>query len=116
AQVMAILAAGKHVLCEKPLAMTAAQSREMMSRAAETGLIAAVCHNIRFYPLNQQARGMVAAGDLGDIRFVTGHYHQDWLALRGDWNWRLEADEGGDLRSVGDIGTHWADLTSFIIG
>lgn len=115
-QVMAILAAGKHVLCEKPLALTAQQSREMVAAAKASGKVAAVCHNIRFYPLNQQARGMVAAGDLGDIRFVTGHYHQDWLALRGDWNWRLETDAGGALRSVGDIGTHWADLTSFITG
>ncbi|MBW7922945.1 MAG: Gfo/Idh/MocA family oxidoreductase [Rubellimicrobium sp.] len=116
AQVLAILAAGKHVLCEKPLALTAAQSREMVAAAKAAGRVAAVCHNIRFYPLNQQARGMVAAGDLGNIRFVTGHYHQDWLALRGDWNWRLETDAGGELRSVGDIGTHWADLTSFITG
>lgn len=116
AQVMAILAAGKHVLCEKPLALTAAQSREMVAAARDSGRVAAVCHNIRFYPLNQQARGMVAAGDLGDIRLVSGHYHQDWLALRSDWNWRLEAGEGGALRSVGDIGTHWADLTSFITG
>lgn len=115
-QVMAILAAGKHVLCEKPLALTAQQSREMVAAARAAGRVAAVCHNIRFYPLNQQARGMVAAGELGDIRFVTGHYHQDWLALRSDWNWRLETGEGGTLRSVGDIGTHWADLTSFITG
>ena len=56
------------------------------------------------------------AGDLGDIRFVTGHYHQDWLAKPSDWNWRLESEMGGALRSVGDIGTHWVDLTSFVTG
>ena len=115
-QVMTILKAGKHVICEKPLAMTAAQSAEMVALARDTGRIAAVCYNIRFYPLNQQARGMVAAGDLGDIRLITGHYHQDWLAKDTDWNWRLEPEAGGALRSVGDIGTHWADLTSFIGG
>lgn len=115
-QVMAILAAGKHVVCEKPLAMTAVQSAEMVAAAKASGRIAAVCYNTRFYPLNQQARGMVQAGDLGEIRLVTGHYHQDWLALPTDWNWRLEVSEGGALRSVGDIGTHWLDLTSFIIG
>lgn len=115
-QVKAILAAGRHVICEKPLAMTAAQSAEMVALARESGKVAAVCYNIRFYPLNQQARGMVAAGDLGDVRFVTGSYHQDWLARATDWNWRLETDEGGVLRSVGDIGTHWLDLTSFIAG
>jgi predicted dehydrogenase len=115
-QVKAILAAGKHVICEKPLAMTSAQSAEMVRIAKASGTVCAVCYNIRFYPLNQQARGMVAAGELGDIRFVSGHYHQDWLAKPTDWNWRLEADQGGALRSVGDIGTHWVDLTSFITG
>jgi predicted dehydrogenase len=115
-QVKAILAAGKHVVCEKPLAMTSAESAEMVALARASGRIAAVCYNIRFYPLNQQARGMVAAGELGEIRFVSGSYHQDWLAKDTDWNWRLEADQGGALRSVGDIGTHWVDLTSFITG
>lgn len=115
-QVCRIIAAGKHVVCEKPLAMTSAQSREMVALAAGTGVVAAVCYNIRFYPLNQQAHGMVAAGDLGDVRFIHGHFHQDWLAKETDWNWRLEADQGGALRSVGDIGTHWIDLTNFITG
>jgi len=116
AQVKSILAAGKHVICEKPLAMTSAESAEMVELARASGRIAAVCYNTRFYPLNQQARGMVAAGELGEIRLVTGHYHQDWLAKPTDWNWRLETDEGGTLRSVADIGTHWLDLTSFISG
>jgi predicted dehydrogenase len=115
-QVKAILAAGKHVICEKPLAMTSAQSAEMVSLAQASGKVAAVCYNIRFYPLNQQAHGMVQAGQLGDVRFVTGHYHQDWLAKPTDWNWRLEVDRGGALRSVGDIGTHWIDLVSFVTG
>jgi predicted dehydrogenase len=115
-QVKAILAAGKHVICEKPLALSSAQSAEMAKLAAASGKICAVCYNIRFYPLNQQAHGMVQAGELGDIRLVTGHYHQDWLAMPTDWNWRLEADIGGALRSVGDIGTHWLDLTSFVTG
>lgn len=115
-QVKAILAAGKHVICEKPLAMTSAQSSEMVELARASGKVAAVCYNIRFYPLNQQARGMVAAGDLGQPRLITGQYHQDWLAKETDWNWRLEGDQGGALRSVGDIGTHWLDLVTFILG
>ena len=115
-QVKDILAAGKHVICEKPLAMTSAQSAEMVQLAERSGKVCAVCYNIRFYPLNQQAHGMVQAGDVGTPRFVTGHYHQDWLAEATDWNWRLEANKGGALRSVGDIGTHWVDLTSFITG
>ena len=115
-QVRAILQAGRHVICEKPLAMDSVQSAEMVRLARASGRIAAVCYNIRFYPLNQQARGMVEAGELGEVRFVTGRYHQDWLARPTDWNWRLESGLGGALRSVGDIGTHWIDLTSFITG
>lgn len=115
-QVKAILAAGKNVVCEKPLARTSAQSAEMVEIAKASGKVAAVCYNIRFYPLNQQAHGMVQAGELGDIRFVTGHYHQDWLAKPTDWNWRLQSEMGGALRSVGDIGTHWVDLTGFVTG
>lgn len=115
-QVKRILAAGKHVICEKPLAMTAVQSAEMMALAIESGLVCAVCYNTRFYPLNQHAYQMVADGKLGEIHLVTGHYLQDWLAKDTDWNWRLEADEGGELRAVGDIGTHWIDLASFITG
>jgi predicted dehydrogenase len=115
-QVKQILAAGRHVICEKPLAMTSAQSAEMAALARASGKAAAVCYNIRFYPLNQHARQMAADGGLGEVRLVTGHYHQDWLAKATDWNWRLESGQGGALRSVGDIGTHWIDLTSFIAG
>lgn len=115
-QVKAILGAGKSVVCEKPLAMTSEQSAEMVEMAKASGKVAAVCYNVRFYPLNQQAHGMVREGALGDIRFVSGHYHQDWLAKPTDWNWRLESEKGGAVRSVGDIGTHWMDLTSFVTG
>jgi predicted dehydrogenase len=115
-QVKAILSAGKHVICEKPLAMTSAQSAEMLAMARASGKVAAVCYNTRFYPLNQHAHGMMKAGDLGELRLITGHFHQDWLAKDTDWNWRLEAEEGGPLRSVSDIGTHWVDLTNFITG
>jgi predicted dehydrogenase len=115
-QVMAVLAAGKHVICEKPLAMTSDQSAKMVAQADSSGKVCAVCYNIRFYPLNQQAHGMVQAGDVGTPHFITGHYHQDWLAEATDWNWRLDEAKGGALRSVGDIGTHWVDLTSFVTG
>lgn len=115
-QVLAILAAGKHVVCEKPLAMTADEAAEMARVGAASGRIAAVCYNIRFYPLNQHAAQMVADGELGAPRFVTGHYHQDWLSRPGDFNWRVDPSVGGALRVVGDIGTHWVDLTSFILG
>ena len=115
-QVKRILAAGRHVVCEKPLAMTSAESQELVDLAASTGLVNAVNFNIRFYPLNQHASGLVRDGGVGDVRLVTGRYFQDWLLYDTDWNWRLEADRGGALRAVGDIGSHWLDLTSFVTG
>jgi predicted dehydrogenase len=115
-QAAAILAAGKHVVCEKPLAMTSAESAPLVAQAEASGLVNAVNFNIRFYPLHQHVRERIAAGDLGEIRFVTGRYFQDWLLLDTDWNWRLEPDKGGSLRAIGDIGSHWIDLTSFMTG
>src|SRR4051812_31779891 len=115
-QASAILAAGKHVVCEKPLAMTAAESAGLVDEAESSGLVNAVNFNIRFYPLHQHMRERVAAGDLGDVRLVTGHYFQDWLLHDTDWNWRLDPGQGGALRAVGDIGSHWLDLLAFITG
>ncbi|HEX5147750.1 MAG TPA: Gfo/Idh/MocA family oxidoreductase [Candidatus Limnocylindrales bacterium] len=115
-QTRQILAAGRHVVCEKPLAMTASESGELVALAAGSGLVNAVNFNIRFYPLHQHVRELVAEGRLGDVRFVTGHYFQDWLLLETDWNWRLEPDKGGALRAVGDIGSHWLDLATFLTG
>ena len=116
AQATQILAAGRHVVCEKPLAMTARESAELVQLAADRGAVNAVNFNIRFYPLHQHVREAVAAGELGDVRFVTGHYFQDWLLLDTDWNWRLDPDKGGALRAVGDIGSHWLDLATFLTG
>ncbi len=115
-QTLAILDAGKHIVCEKPLAMTAAESAALVARAAETGLVNATNFNIRFYPLNQHAAEIVRAGELGEVRLVTGRYFQDWLLLESDWNWRLQPDRGGALRAVGDIGSHWLDLMTFVTG
>ncbi len=115
-QAKAILAAGRHVVCEKPLALTSAESAELVALAAESGRVNAVNFNIRFYPLNQHLRGVVRDGGLGDIRLISGRYFQDWLLLDTDWNWRLDPELGGALRAVGDIGSHWLDLTSFISG
>lgn len=112
----AALLAGKHVVCEKPLAMTSAESAELVKLAEEKGLVNAVNFNIRMYPLAQQARSMVQSGELGDLFILQGSYLQDWLLLPTDWNWRLEPDLGGTLRAVGDIGSHWLDLLTFITG
>jgi predicted dehydrogenase len=115
-QVKAIVAAGKHVVCEKPLATTSAESAELVRLAREAGVVNAVNFNIRFYPLNQHAAAMIGGGELGEVRLVTGHYLQDWLLLDTDWNWRLDPAEGGMLRAVGDIGSHWLDLVHFVGG
>jgi predicted dehydrogenase len=115
-QVTRILAAGKHVVCEKPLAMTSEESAELVRLARDSGRVNAVNFNIRFYPLNQHVSRFVAEGGVGDVRLVTGRYFQDWLLYDTDWNWRLEVERGGALRAVGDIGSHWLDLTTFLTG
>lgn len=115
-QVRVCLAAGKHVVCEKPLALTPADTKDLVAKAESAGLVNAVCFNIRFYPLNHQAMAMVRAGTIGEPRLITGSYHQDWLLLETDWNWRLQPEEAGQLRAVADIGSHWLDLTKFITG
>jgi predicted dehydrogenase len=115
-QARQILESGRHVVCEKPLAMTADESAGLVSLAGASGLVNAVNFNIRFYPLHQHVRELIAGGGLGDVRFVTGHYFQDWLLLETDWNWRLDPDKGGSLRAVGDIGSHWLDLMTFVTG
>jgi predicted dehydrogenase len=110
------LEAGKHVICEKPLAMNARESAELVALAASKPLTAAVCYNIRFYPLCLEARERIAAGELGEIYHITGSYVQDWLLYDTDFNWRVQAEEGGSLRAVADIGTHWLDLVQSITG
>ena len=115
-QVKAVLAAGKHVVCEKPLALDAAQSAELLELAERSGLVHCTNFNVRFYPQCQQARALVADGRLGAVWNVHGGYLQDWLLLPTDWNWRLEPEKGGELRAVADVGSHWLDLVQFVTG
>ncbi len=115
-QAKAALLADKHVVCEKPLAMSSQESAELVKLAAEKKRVNAVNFNLRFYPLVQQARSMVQGRELGDLFILQGSYLQDWLLLPTDWNWRLEPNLGGSLRAVADIGSHWLDLLTFITG
>jgi predicted dehydrogenase len=115
-QARAALEAGKHVVCEKPLAMTSAESADLLAVAERSGLVHATNFNLRFYPMCQHVHGVVAGGGVGDVRLVTGRYHQDWLLLESDWNWRVDPAQGGSLRAVADIGSHWMDLTSYVAG
>lgn len=111
------LLAGKHVICEKPLAMTSVQTAEMVRVAqAHPHLVSAVNYNIRYYPALLHARELVQAGEIGTVYSVRGAYVQDWLLYDTDWNWRLLSEEGGEARAIGDIGTHWLDLTRHITG
>jgi predicted dehydrogenase len=116
AQVKAALEAGKHVVCEKPLAVTAAESAELLELAERSGLVHCTNFNTRFYPAVQEARARARAGELGEVWNVHGGYLQDWLLLPTDWNWRPEPEKGGELRAVGDIGSHWLDLVQFVTG
>lgn len=113
---IAALMAGKHVVCEKPLAMDSKESSELVALAKDSGLVNAVNFNIRYYPLSHHARSLVKNGDLGSVYSVQGSYLQDWLLFPTDWNWRLEPGLGGEMRAVSDIGSHWLDLTTFITG
>jgi predicted dehydrogenase len=115
-QCRAALTAGKHVICEKPLAMTAAESAELSALATAKPVVAAVCYNVRFYPLCLEARARIAAGEIGEVYHVSGSYVQDWLLYDSDFNWRVLASEGGALRAVADIGTHWLDLVQSVTG
>jgi predicted dehydrogenase len=116
AQAKAVLEAGKHCVCEKPLAMTSQESGELVDLAKRSGLVHCTNFNIRFYPQVQEVRHRVARGDVGAVWNVHGSYLQDWLLLPSDWNWRLEPPLGGDLRAVADIGSHWLDLAQFVTG
>ncbi len=110
------LEAGKHVMCEKPLAMSAKESAQLVELAQSTGLVAGVCYNIRFYPLNVEARRRIYSEKIGSLFTVRGSYVQDWLMYETDYNWRVLANQGGPLRAIADIGTHWMDLLTSITG
>src|SRR3984893_12879420 len=110
------LLAGKHVMCEKPLAITVPEAQELTTLAVRQGVRHAVCHNIRFYPMVQQMRSMRESGELGEILVVQGTYFQDWLLYDTDWNWRVDAKAGGPSRCMADIGSHWFDMAEHVTG
>jgi len=111
-----LLRAGKHVLCEKPLALDSRESATLISVLKETGRLGAVAYNLRYYPLCQEARALIRRGAIGQVKLVHGSFLQDWLLFATDWNWRLDAKLGGESRAVADIGTHWMDLTTWLTG
>jgi len=115
-QATKMLRSGKHVLCEKPLAMDSRESELLVKLARDCGRVGGVAYNLRYYPLCHEARSLVENGAIGTPRLVHGSFLQDWLLFPTDWNWRLEQKLGGELRAVSDIGTHWLDLMTWITG
>ena len=112
----AALQAGKHVVCEKPLANTVAEAQELVELAVQTGLVNAIHFNLRYYPLIRHMRTMRVKGELGNVHSVIGSYLQDWLFYATDYNWRLEPDKSGESRAIADIGSHLIDLIEYITG
>ncbi len=96
--------------------MTSAESADLLQVAERSGRVHATNYNLRFYAICQHVHGLVREGALGEVRLVSGHYLQDWLLLEEDWNWRVDPAQGGALRAVADIGSHWLDLTAFLTG
>lgn len=115
-QAKAALEAGKHVVCEKPLATDSKEAEELVKLAEKKGLVNAVHFNLRYYPLVRQMRTMREKGDLGEIYSVMGSYLQDWLFYQTDYNWRLEPDKSGESRAIADIGSHLLDLMEYVTG
>jgi predicted dehydrogenase len=113
---IAAMEAGKAVICEKPLSLDAGEAKNMVDVAAKTGLANCVNHNLRYYPVVQHVRQMIAAGELGDILMVQGTYSQDWLLYDTDYNWRIDRAANGPLRVMGDIGSHWMDMIQHVTG
>lgn len=113
---LAAVRAGKHVIVDKPLALSAAEARRMLVAARRAGVVHAVTFNIRANAMLQHARALVAGGELGDVRFVRGHYLQEWLLDERVTNWRLDPAQAGPLAMVADAGAHWYDLAQHVTG
>jgi predicted dehydrogenase len=110
------LRAGKHVICEKPLAPTVEEAERLVDGAAQAGVLAAVPFVYRFYPTVREARARIQQGEAGPLRLLHGSYLQDWLSTSQDTNWRVDPALGGASRAFGDIGVHWCDLVQFVTG
>ena len=112
----AALEAGKHVVCEKPLAADLAGAKRLTELASQSGLQTGVPFVYRFYPTVREARERVRSGQTGEVHLLHGTYLQDWLLRPDDTNWRVDDELGGASRAFADIGSHWCDLAEFVTG
>lgn len=112
----AAIAAGKHVICEKPLATTSTDAVALRDAASAAGLVGAVPFVYRYHPIVREARARIARGDLGRLMTISGRYLQDWLLTEQDDNWRVNPEHGGASRAFADIGSHLVDLVEFVTG
>lgn len=118
----AFLEAGIHVICDKPLALTLAEGEELARLARQRRRLFALTHTYSGYPMVRHARELVAAGELGELRYVQVEYLQDWLAnpippgQNKQADWRADPTRAGRAGCLGDIGTHAYQLAAFITG
>ena len=112
---LAAIAAGKHVVCEKPVALDSAGAIELAAAAEAAGVVATVPFVYRFYPSVREMRARIRAA-AGDPQLLHGGYLQDWLLGADDYNWRVDPELGGASRAFADIGSHWCDLVEFVTG
>uniref|UniRef100_A0A942T704 Gfo/Idh/MocA family oxidoreductase n=1 Tax=Neobacillus citreus TaxID=2833578 RepID=A0A942T704_9BACI len=115
-QALAAIRAGVHVVCEKPLAVSAEQAAELERAAADAGVVATVPFVYRYHPVVREIRARIAEGDLGRVLAVHGHYLQDWMLDEDASSWRVDPSASGLSRAFADIGSHWCDLVEFVTG
>lgn len=115
AHALAALERGIHVVCEKPLAVSCAESAELVAAAAERSLVGATCYHARGYPLVEQMRVDCVSGRFGDVAYVHGRYLCDDI-LYPALGWRTDPARAGPSYVVADLGTHWLDLAEHVTG
>ena len=112
----AALQAGKHVICEKPVALGSADAVELLAARDRAARVVTVPFTYRYYPTVREARARIRSGAIGGLRLLHGGYLQDWLLAPTDDNWRVDVGLGGASRAFADIGSHWCDLIEFVSG
>ncbi|MGY0615521.1 Gfo/Idh/MocA family protein [Vibrio sp. FJH11] len=110
------LEAGKHVICEKPLATNLEDAIELQKLAKEKDLVTGVPFVYRYHPMVREAKARIESGEIGLLHLIHGSYLQDWLLEQTDNNWRVDPKQGGASRAFADIGSHWCDLIEWVTG